>query len=75
MAFGPPLFYKCIFITEKDWTERSYDGDTRATNQLSSFQVERENHLSCVPPFMHVVKCYWDLCVCFGHVIMCQEKR
>ena len=21
MVFGSPLFYKCIFISEKDWTE------------------------------------------------------
>ena len=26
MVFGSPLFYECIFISEKDWTERSYDG-------------------------------------------------
>ena len=47
MVFGSPLFYKCIFISEKDSTELSYDGGTRATNQPSSFQVEWENHPSC----------------------------
>ena len=47
MVFGSPLIYKSIFISEKDWTERSYDGDTRATNQTSSFQAEWENHPSC----------------------------
>ena len=48
MVFGSPLFYKRIFISEKDSIELSYDGDTRATNQPSSFQVEWENHPSCV---------------------------
>ena len=33
MAFVYLLFYTCIFKSEKYWTERSYDGDTRATNK------------------------------------------
>ena len=48
MVFGSLLFYKCIFISEKSWMEWSYDGDTRANNQPSSFQVKRENHPSCM---------------------------
>ena len=56
MVFGSPLIYKSIFLSEKDWTERSYDGDTSATNQPSSFQVERENHHSCTQS-----SCEWDL--------------
>ena len=47
MVFGSPLFYKCIFISEKEWTEPSYEGDTRAINQSSSFQGEPQNHPSC----------------------------
>ena len=73
MAFGSPLFYKCIFISEKYWTEWSYDGDTRATNQPSSiclYSIRRGK-----PPFMHAFKCYWDLRVCFGHVIMCEGRK
>ena len=69
MVFGSLLFYKCIFISEKYWTEQSYDGDTRANNKPSLFSSRKGK-----PPFMCTVKCYWDLCVCFVHVFMCEEK-
>ena len=26
------------------------------------------------PPFMCAIKCYWDLHVCFGHVIIMKRK-
>ena len=72
MVFGSLLFYKCIFISEKkrDLTEQSYDGDNRANNQPSFFSSRKGK-----PPFMRAFKCYWDLHVCFGHVIMCEGKR
>ena len=48
MVFGSPLFCKCIFISEKDWTERSYDGILGLSIFFSS-RMEK-------PPFMCVVK-------------------
>ena len=43
MVLGSPLFYECIFISDKDWIEWSFDGYIRDTNYPSSFQAEQKS--------------------------------
>ena len=44
MVFGSPLFYKCILISEKDWTESSSPHGNYVSNHQYLQNIAAINH-------------------------------